>query len=372
MALYLPSIDTDPNRGVTYGVMPIWVLSREGGGGIEKIHAPSLTYNDVFGWTPTYRYYYFPNPESSLVARGSYSRYEHEGFGSYQDQRFLDRDVDVNFMAQLNADASQRFFGIGPNSPKNGQTNYTARYVTYALSGGTSIVEGSHWRLHAVNRFLSEKVGDGPIPGLPAFTAVYPGQDIGRKAANTLRAVVDYDDRDGQVTPQRGAFLQLYAGHVVGALGSDFDFASYGADARYLYPWRGRDTDRVTAVQAQYHQVLGGGVPFWLLPSLGGKYSLRAYGEGRYVDRGMTAWNVEERFTFYKKRMSGVVAQFQAAPFAGVGAVFDNPGAAQAKYLRPVVGGAVRAVAPPQVVGSVDFGVGQEGVAIFLDINYSF
>src|SRR5947209_6335514 len=47
MLLSLPIIDTDPNRGVTYGVMPIWVLKGKDGN-IRTIHAPSLTYNDIF------------------------------------------------------------------------------------------------------------------------------------------------------------------------------------------------------------------------------------------------------------------------------------------------------------------------------------
>ena len=33
---------------------------------------------------------------------------------------------------------------------------------------------------------------------------------------------------------------------------------------------------------------------------------------------------------------------------------------------------ALRAVAKPQVVGSIDFGIGREGLAAFMDINYSF
>jgi hypothetical protein len=37
-----------------------------------------------------------------------------------------------------------------------------------------------------------------------------------------------------------------------------------------------------------------------------------------------------------------------------------------------VFGTSLRAVAKPQVVGSLDFGVGREGLAVFMDINYSF
>jgi len=105
---------------------------------------------------------------------------------------------------------------------------------------------------------------------------------------------------------------------------------------------------------------------------LGGKYSSRAYGDGRFVDRGATSFNIEQRFTLLEEKMAGVTTEFQLAPFAGVGTVFDAPGSAQFAYLRPVAGAAVRAVAKPQVVGSVDVGYGQEGVAVFMDINYSF
>ncbi|OGR70454.1 MAG: hypothetical protein A2X40_09190 [Elusimicrobia bacterium GWC2_65_9] len=108
------------------------------------------------------------------------------------------------------------------------------------------------------------------------------------------------------------------------------------------------------------------------MPKLGGKYNLRAYGEGRYIDRGVATVNMEQRFNLFESRMAGVTTQFQLAPFVGAGTAFDNPGRAAAKYVRPVVGAAMRAVAKPQVVGSVDFGVGREGLAVFMDINYSF
>ena len=86
----------------------------------------------------------------------------------------------------------------------------------------------------------------------------------------------------------------------------------------------------------------------------------------------MATVNVEQRFKVFESKMGGVTTEFQLAPFVGAGTVFDNPGRAAARYVRPVVGGAVRAVAKPQVVGSIDVGVGREGVAVFMDINYSF
>jgi hypothetical protein len=121
-----------------------------------------------------------------------------------------------------------------------------------------------------------------------------------------------------------------------------------------------------------YEQLLGATPPFWILPTLGGKYSLRSYGDGRYTDRGVAAVNAEERFKVYEAKTSGVTTELQIAPFVGVGQAFDNPGRTALKYARPVTGAAFRAVAKPQVVGSVDIGYGREGVAVFTDINYSF
>ena len=86
----------------------------------------------------------------------------------------------------------------------------------------------------------------------------------------------------------------------------------------------------------------------------------------------MATLNIEQRFKLLEHKTAGVTTEFQLAPFIGLGEVFDNPNRAAARYARPVVGAAIRAVAKPQVVGSIDFGVGREGLAVFMDINYSF
>src|ERR1041385_7502024 len=97
-------MDTDPNRGVTYGVMPIWVLQGPDER-IQQIHAPSLTYNKDFKFTPTYRFYWYPREDASAVARASAGKYETEGMGEYQDQSIGGTDYDLMLRAQWNVDA---------------------------------------------------------------------------------------------------------------------------------------------------------------------------------------------------------------------------------------------------------------------------
>jgi len=372
MFVRLPIVDTDPNRGTTYGVMPILVIEDPKTDRITQIHAPSLTYNEDFKFTPTYRYYYYPADDASYAFRASWSKYEREVFSEYAARSAFGTPYDLFLRFQYNVDASQRFYGDGVDTPKSDQTNYKQEYWHYKWGVGTPIADGSHWRVHLGGRYESSRILDGPLPHLPGFDTLFAADLAQRyQQTNETRATLDYDTRDTIATTTRGFFFQTYAEAAVEGFLSEYNYERYGLDTRWFHPWDS-DPSKVFAAQYQYEQILGATPPFWLLPTLGGKYSLRAYGDGRFVDRGMTSFNVEQRFTLLEEKMAGVTTEFQFAPFAGVGTVFDSPRVAQAEYLRPVVGAAVRAVAKPQVVGSVDVGYGQEGVAIFMDINYSF
>lgn len=372
MFIRLPIMDTDPNRGITYGVMPIVVLQGKTDDRIEQIHAPSLTYNRNFVVTPTYRYYYYPQDDASFVGRTSIGKFEHEVMGQYEDHGVLGTSYDVYLRVQKNRDAGQRFFGVGADTPRAAEANYVQDFWLYRWAVGSPIRGSKSLRARVSQRYMTSRVLNGPIPGLPTFQTSFPGQASERAQQVTeTRASLEHDTRDHGVTTSRGTYALAYAESSVRGFLSQYDFQRYGADARWFKPWPG-DPGKVFAVQAAYEQMTGPGGPFWVMPSLGGKYSLRAYGDGRYVDRGAATVNVEQRFKVFEAKTAGVTTELQLAPFVGAGTAFSGPGAASSKRLRPVVGGAVRAVAKPQVVGSVDFGVGREGLSVFMDINYSF
>ena len=370
MFIRLPVMDTDPNRGITGGIMPIWVIQGENDDRIKAIHAPSLTYNHDFGFIPTLRYYSYPKEDASLVLIGSWSKHEREFGGEYMDQSVSGTEHNLLLRVQYNIDAGQRFYGFGPDSAKRSEANYKEDYVQYRWGAGTSVVKGSKLRVNLSQHFQSGRILDGPLANFTRFRTAYPGQfSPVRQQTNENRLALEYDDRDHGVTTERGTFFQTYAEASLRGFASAYDYERYGLDYRWFKPWA---KDKVLALQMKYEQLLGQTPPFWLLPRLGGKYSLRSYGNGRYIDRGMAVANVEQRFKIFEEKMGGVTTEFQLAPFAGAGTVFDNPERAAARYVRAVVGAGVRAVAKPQVVGSIDFGVGREGLAVFMDINYSF
>ncbi len=371
MFVRIPVVDADPNRGLTYGVMPIWVLREKNSDRIQSIYAPSLTYNHHFGINPTLRYYAYPETDATFSARASAGKYEHEVFAQYEDLTPLDTNIPIFIRSQWNVDAGQRFFGIGPNTPQSRESNYKEDYTQNQLSAGLPLLADSKWHAHLADRLTSAAVTDGPLPRLASFSQSFPGlASNGHMQANEVRLSLDYDSRDHNVTTKRGAFLETSMDYSIRGAASSYDFNRYALDGRAFYPWPISE-DFVTTAQVKFEQLYGN-APFWLMPSLGGKYSLRAYGDGRYVDRGMAVANIEQRFTVYKAKMAGVTTELEVAPFMGLGTVFNTPEQMSARYGRPVFGGAVRAVARPQVVGSVDVGMGQQGVAVFTDINYSF
>ena len=372
MFIRLPIMDTDPNRGITIGVMPIWVIQGKTDDRIEQIHAPSLTYNKNFHIIPTYRYYFYPQDDATFVGRASYSKYESEALGEYEDGSIFGSDFDIFARLQYNVDAGQRFYGFGPDAPKNGEANYREEYSQYKFGIGVPFTHASPWRVRFSKHYQAGRITKGAIPNLPDFATTYPGQVASRyQQTNENRLSLAYDTRDHGVTTGRGTYVQTFAEYAIRGYESQFDYNRYGLDARWFRPWES-DKDKVFAIQARYEQLLGPTPPFWIQSRLGGKYSLRAYGDGRYIDRGMASVNVEQRFKLMEQKTAGVTTEIQLAPFVGVGEVFDNPNRAAARYARPVFGAAIRAVAKPQVVGSVDFGIGREGLAVFMDINYSF
>lgn len=372
MWIRLPIMDTDPNRGITGGFMPIWVIQGATDDRIREIHAPSLTYNRNFKFVPTYRYYFYPQEDAALVARASAAKYEKEVMGQYEDHGILGTEYDVMVRVQFNTDAGQRFFGLGPDSSKDAEANYKEDYWQYRWAVGSPLFEGSKWRARLSQHYQAGRILDGPLPNLPRFRTTHPAHLAERaQQATETRATLDYDTRDHATTTTRGALFQVFAEASARGFLSSYDYERYGGDARWFQPWAW-DEGKVFAAQVRFEQLQGASPPFWLMPRLGGKYNLRAYGEGRYVDRGMATANIEQRIRVFEEKMAGVTTEFQLAPFAGVGTVFDSPERASKRYARPVFGIATRAVAKPQVVGSIDFGVGQEGLSVFMDINYSF
>ena len=186
--------------------------------------------------------------------------------------------------------------------------------------------------------------------------------------ANEFRLL--WDSRDLPITPSRGSSGEFFFEKTSLALGSNSDFFHYGLEGKRFFPWN--NPRHVTVVHGLYEWANGTKIPFYELPSAGGRETLRGYGDGRFADRGRLIFNLEHRITFASLALMGIETQFQLAPFFDLGSVFSTLPEARRKDFRPVYGTAFRAAVKPNVVGDVEVGVGKDGVAVFVDINYPF
>jgi hypothetical protein len=372
MFIGLPIIDTDPNRGATYGVMPIWVWQGGTDKRIKHIWAPSLSYNKTFQWIATHRQYYYRTKESSYFTRVSASPKENpDVVAEMEDLNFHDKGFAVTAKFEYDTDGSNRFFGLGPDSRQGEETNFTKKTLGYFLRLGVPVFQDSGWKVNVAHKLAATRIAAGLINAIPDIGARFPEQTPSHwHQDSAMQIFLDYDTRDNATTTRTGSYFKFLIENAQRGMGSEYTYSRYGFDLRHFYQ-PSNHPKIATASRFRIEQLIGD-VPFHILPSLGGKTTHRAYGDGRYVDKGMLTATIEERFTVFEVETAGVMTELQLAPFIGIGSVFNVPGKVHRKHMRPVVGGAVRAVARPQVVGSIDVGVGQEGPAVFMDINYSF
>lgn len=368
--VWLPAISTDPNTGPTYGLMPVLVLSDPISHHIRHLLAPSYTYNRLFGQTGTLRYYWYPTEASQYVTILSYSQHVNkEAKVRYENTSLMDGVLYLRAEAFHDVDASHRFFGLGPTSRESDESGYTSKDNVIHATAGFNFLK--YWRATLGTRFRRMSIDSNIIPNIPDMAARFPGTEglgITNTTATEFRLL--WDTRDLPITPTRGSSGELFIEKTSLALGSDSDFFRYGAEMKRFLLWK--NPKYVTVVHALYEKANGDRFPFYELPSLGGRDSLRGYGDGRFVDRGRLVFNAEHRITFASLNMMGIQTNFELAPFFDIGSVFPDLQDIKSKNFRPVYGAAFRAAVKPNVVGDVEIGVGKEGPAVFVDINYPF
>jgi hypothetical protein len=361
--VFLPALSVNPNSGVTWGILPVWILTSSSHT-IEHIIAPMVTENKFFGPAFHGTYYYYPSADSKFRAvLEKASRVNGRAALRYEDEGFLNDRCVFKADSNLEEDGTPRFYGLGPTSPEGKESSYRLKEGLAQTELGVKVRED--WRMSLGWEFRRTEVLPGFIPTPAAFDTSL----LATSNYSLPRIGLSRDTRDHVSTPNRGSLTELYTEFSRRALGSDASFQRYGGQWRLYVP---ESQAWTTALHAQSTWSDGQSLPFTALTTLGGPQSLRGFPEGRFQDRGAVFGNVEERWTVHSVSVVNTLTEFQVAPFLDVGTVFSRPQAAQAKYVQPVVGMAMRAVVKPTVVGRVEVGTSREGPATFMGIDYPF
>lgn len=361
--VYFPALSANPNSGVTAGVLPVWLVAGPAGG-LRHMLAPMLTYNGTLGAAFRGTYYYYPSPRSTLrVLLDKAERAEYRASGRYESLEFLDGRCVLRVELNHEADAAPRFFGLGPRSAQADEANYRLLERLAKVEMGVGYLDS--WQMTAGWQFRRAETLPGVFPARREFDAA-----LQRVSTYSIpRLAVVRDTRDFPATPGRGSLSEAFVELSQTALGSDSTFQRYGAQWRAYAPQR---PNLVAAFHLQGEWSGGGAVPFTALATLGGPSSLRGFGEGRFQGRGAALAGLEERWTLHRIEVANTTAEFQAAPFVEAGTVFAEPGDLRAGDIQAVAGVGFRAVVRPSVVGKIDLGVGREGPALFVGVDYPF
>ncbi|MDO9552658.1 BamA/TamA family outer membrane protein [Rhodonellum sp.] len=181
-----------------------------------------------------------------------------------------------------------------------------------------------------------------------------------------LGAGLVYDNRHNVLNVRKGLFSELAILRYTQALG-DFGFTSVLSDTRIYRPI---GKNNVLAAQL-LGQFTTGDVPFNQLALMGGDNMMRGYYMGRYRDKNLLAFQVENRFL---PLPLGFSKRIGAAVFGGLGTVFPDFQKASIHKVVWSAGAGLRFLLFPKkdIYTRFDLAYTQEGSGIYLFIGEAF
>ena len=202
-----------------------------------------------------------------------------------------------------------RFFGLGPDTVADDETSYTDE----AVHGGLLIQQSfpdpgdnTVYRLgiNAEHHNLSQ----GYVSSVPSTDEEYPllfeaGDDYDILILSTM---LRYDTRDSQHNPYKGGLIELSidgvplqtAGSAAAATALEGNWAF---KVPGLFHDNGNDLEEHPPTDAvalgAFINATHGDLPFWALPSLGGRNTLRGYIQNRFTDKA--AWHATGEYRLW-------------------------------------------------------------------------
>jgi hypothetical protein len=296
------------------------------------------------------------DPRSSVSGVGIHTQNE-QNLVSAGAERYLEGGVVELRGGATYGSFPTSFFGIGNMTRIGAEEEYTPETLTLTFEGLRDVGRG-FWlgaRADADRLRLAEVQEGGTLEA---------GQVPGARGGwtSTVTALARFDTRDRRVGPSRGVYVQTEAGAAGRALGSDYPFGSYLVDTRAYVP---AFASQVVALRG-IARVSSGTVPFHRMPALGGGELLRGYYEGRFRDRQLAAFQLEDRIP--------IKGRLKAALFAEAGQVAGTPSRLEMERFHLAWGWGVRLLLSREdaLVLRLDQGYGSDQSGTYLSIGEAY
>jgi hypothetical protein len=281
-----------------------------------------------------------------------------------QDHLTVGSQVIYQDMLQVN------YFGLGNDSLKSNRSGYrldetdVLGYATARTTPWLSLTGRFGWIHQAeLSTMTGWTVGypntlsifsDATAPGLTQQPAFLHG-DVSLAA----------DTRDYPGHPTRGGLYRVTAASYADRTYDKYSFRRYEAEAAQFVPLIEDKWILAAHAWEVFSDTSGGNtVPFYLMPSLGGKNTLRGYYDYRFHDRDMQVFNAESRF--------GLFTHVDAAVFVDTGKVASVASDLDFRHLRTSYGAGLRLHNRTSTVGRLDIGHSTEGWRVVFKISDPF
>ena len=255
--------------------------------------------------------------------------------------------------------SANRFYGIGPESPDRGWSDYTMFGWGIRLEIQFKPFFVPLTRSGWIYEYRHDDVTDKQSNPLLKANHV-TGSDGGVVSGAGYAAVED--TRDHLFFPNRGglysATLMIYSD----MFGSDFNYNMLTIELRQ---YRALKPDHVLAFQV-YGQFAGGNTPFYQLPAVGGQNRMRGYFYGRYADQLFVTGQAEYRQYFWR-RLGFVI-------FAGAGDVAPDWKTWKFRHLKFTAGAGLRIKfnEAEKINLRVDLAVGRQSSGVYFGLQEAF
>ncbi|MBU5611505.1 outer membrane protein assembly factor [Geomonas sp. Red51] len=367
----LPVIASSPNEGVTWGALTAFLLHNDKDE-VSALFAPQVNRNENFGTTGTLYGAMYPSPLRSIefnLSKSSKVNADYEV--RVRDQSLMERQLELNGFLYNFTDGSARFFGFGPGSSADDETNFADREFGYTASAGYPL--STNTMLFVGDRLRRVEIDEGAVKRLPDLqrrfsAAEVPGIDGFSTHAQSVSLV--YSTLDAPIMASSGIRARATVEGSLAGLGSSARFVRYEAEVKGLFPVS--DSRFISAGRMAVGQARGSSIPFLERSILGGETTLRGYGRNRFIDNSYVVCNLEERIRLFRWEVFDVRADWELAPFVDIGGVADTVGDLRAGNIEVNPGFGFRAVVRPNILGRIDVGFGKDGPAVFVGLGYPF
>ena len=222
------------------------------------------------------------------------------------------------------------------------------------------------WRKSQSAKPGSSRVYIGPAFGFKWLRAKSPvspnyGRDRNsRRFVSVWGSASDYDTRDNLTAPHRGLLLSAEQRFYPRFMASPYSFASTEITlSGYYSVWHGG------IVASRIHAMFSyGKVPWSMMPTFGGSYTMRGYYEGRYRDYDAVDLTVELRQNIY--------GRWGGAVWVGGASVFPRLDKFSLGKVLPEVGIGLRWEFKKASNVRLDYGLGRHSSGFVFSINEAF